>query len=233
MYHHLTGKLVQKIAQEVVVDVHGVGYSLRIPISTYFELPGIGSDVTLYTHLQVTDDAMNLYGFRTINEREFFQQLQTVQRVGPKVALSILSGGRLEHIQQAIRLGDIAFLKKIKGVGEANAKRIVLELGKILVQQSAPESEAVAAVTPAKKGKGKKAESAPTPETFAASPATQALENLDQMTSDAVQLVSKLQEVDNAVALSAVQRAMDQYRKEGAKPATVQELVRRAMAFTE
>jgi Holliday junction DNA helicase RuvA len=234
MYHHITGKLVQKAAGEVVVDVHGVGYLLRIPISTYFELPGLGSEVTLYTHLHVTDDALSLFGFRTINEREFFQQLQTVQRVGPKVSLSVLSGGRLEHIQQAIRLGDVAFLKKIKGVGEANAKRIVLELGKILVQQATPEPAATEpTAAPAKKGRGKKAESVPTPQTFAATPATQALENLDQMTSDAVQLVGKLQEVDNAVALSAVQKAMDAYRKEGAKPETVQALVRKAMAFTD
>ena len=235
MYHHITGTLVSKSAQEAILETHGVGYGPRIPISTYLELPGLGQPLTLYTHLQVTDDALNLFGFHTTQEREFFLQLQTVQRVGPKVALSVLSGGRLEHLHQAIRLGDVNFLKKIKGVGEANAKRIVLELGKILVQQAAPEPVSAPAdsVKPAgKKGKKSAAPASP-PASFGTSPATKALADLDQMTSDAVQLVSKLQEVDNDVALTAVQRAMDEYRKENAKPETVQALVRRAMAFTD
>ena len=233
MYHHITGTLVSKSATEAILETHGIGYGLRIPISTYLELPSLGQTLTLYTHLQVTDDALNLFGFHTTQEREFFLQLQTVQRVGPKVALSVLSGGRLEHLHQAIRLGDVNFLKKIKGVGEANAKRIVLELGKILVQQAAPEPTTAPAEAGKPAKKGKKAAASTTPASFGASPITKALSELDQMTSDAVQLVSKLQEVDNDVALSAVQRAMDEFRKENNHPETVQALVRRAMAFTD
>src|SRR5476651_757348 len=106
--------------------------AFRIPRSRRSLLMG---RVKLLAYLHVTDDAHTLYGFATAAEREFFIQLMTVNGVGPKLALAVLSGGRVQDIQQAIRLGDFASLKRIKGVGENTAKKIVLALGKILIHQ--------------------------------------------------------------------------------------------------
>src|SRR5205085_743846 len=105
----------------------------------------------------VTQDGHTLFGFLTESEREFFLQLMTVSGVGPKMALTVLSGGRVQDIQQAIRLGDFATLKRIKGVGEGTAKKIVLELGKILIHQAATTPES----TKAESKRGAKAFVAP------------------------------------------------------------------------
>src|SRR4029078_8346921 len=133
MYNHISGVLDSRNATEAVIDAQGIGYILRIPESTQQALPSNGKRVKLLAYLHVTDDAHTLYGFGTETEREFFIQLMTVNGVGPKLALTVLSGGRVQDIQQAIRLGDFASLKRIKGVGETTAKKIVLQLGKILI----------------------------------------------------------------------------------------------------
>src|SRR6185295_5234110 len=137
MFNHIAGTLDAKTATEAVVDAGGVGYVLRIPISTSGALPPVGARVRLLAYLHVTQDGHTLFGFLSEAEREFFLQLMTVSGVGPKMALTVLSGGRVHDIQQAIRLGDFATLKRIKGVGEGTAKKIVLELGKILIHQAA------------------------------------------------------------------------------------------------
>ena len=136
MYNHIAGTLDSKTPNSVVVDAGGVGYLLRVPFSTASALPSAGQRVKLLAYLHVTDDALALFGFATEEEREFFIQLMTVNGVGPKLALAVLSGGRVQDIKQAIRLGDYATLKRIKGVGESTAKKIVLELGKILIHQA-------------------------------------------------------------------------------------------------
>ena len=123
MYNHIRGVLDSRTASEVVVEAHGVGYILRIPESTGGALPQLGQRIRLLAYLHVTDDAHTLYGFATEPEREFFIQLMTVNGVGPKLALAVLSGGRVQDIQQAIRLGDFASLKRIKGVGENTAQK--------------------------------------------------------------------------------------------------------------
>lgn len=216
MYHHVSGILSNKSPGEAVVEAAGVGYALRIPLSTYESLPPLGKPVTLLTHLHVTDDALTLFGFRTAEERAFFLQLiQHVDGVGPKVALAVLSGAPLEHVQQAVRLGDVAFLKSIRGVGEATAKRIVLELGKILVKQAAQPGE------PAGKRGAKVAVQAPS------------VTQLDELTSLAVKAVAQLQEVPQDVALKAVQRAMGDMRAAGEPMDAVQDLVRHALPHTE
>jgi Holliday junction DNA helicase RuvA len=195
-----------------------VGYLLKVPLSTYEALPAPGQKVLLLTYLHVTDDALTLFGFATPQEREFFLQLlQHVSGVGPKLALAVLSGGRIERLQQAIRLGDFATLKAIRGVGDATAKRIVLELGKILVKQAA---------------------SAPRAAPASAAPAlgvvqAPGLAGLDEMTDLAVKAVAQLNEVPSDVALRAVQQAFDALRAEGKTPGAVQDLIRRALAFTE
>ena len=247
MFHHIAGTLAHKAPSEAVIEAHGVGYALRIPVSTYLALPGLGQQVSLYAHLHVTDDALTLYGFHTTKEREFFLQLiNHVQRVGPKIALAILSGGRLDHLQQAIRLGDVNFLKRIKGVGDANAKRIVLELGKILVQQTVQESapsDAPASTDEAEPEKGKKgaaktkkggraeapvAEAAPVP-----LDPTQQLEKLDEITTLAVKALVRLNEVPEDTALHAVQRATQERRAAGKSLDSVQELIRHALPYAQ
>jgi Holliday junction DNA helicase RuvA len=219
MFHHIAGALAARTPTEAVVEAAGVGYLLRIPLSTYEALPATGKPVTLLTYLHVTDDALTLFGFATAAERDFFLQLiQNVNGVGPKVALAVLSGGRLEHIQQAIRLGDVTALKAIRGVGDATAKRIVLELGKILVR----EAEAAG-----RKGR---------PPGVAAPGAAgdrPSVARLDEMTELAVKAVAQLNEVPRDAALAAVQRAYDELRAEGRPPEDVQDLIRRALRYTE
>lgn len=217
MYHHISGVLTSKSPGEAVIEAAGVGYKIQIPLSTYETLPPSGKPVTLLTHLHVTDDALTLFGFRSAEERTFFLQLiGHVSGVGPKVAMAVLSGAPLNHTLQAIRLGDVALLKSIRGVGDATAKRIVLELGKILVKQVAEPT------AKAGSGRGSKA-------TVQAPSVTQ----LDEMTTLAVKAVAQLNEVPQEVALKAVQRAMDEMRAAGEPIDAVQDLVRRALGYAE
>lgn len=226
MYHHLAGILASKTPGEAIVEAAGVGYQLRISLHTYETLPAAGQPVKVLTHLHVTDDNLALYGFATERERAFFRQLiGNVKGVGPRVALAVLSGGRVEHLQQAIRLGDVATLKAIKGVGEATAKRIVLELGKILVKQA--ETKAPQPAEGSAK-RGKKGTAAPAAERSAAT-----LSDLDEMTDLAVKAVTQLNEVPSDVALRSVQRAIEDLRNEGAAPESVQDLIRRALPYAE
>lgn len=219
MFHHITGALAARTPTQAVVEAGGVGYLLKIPLSTYEALPATGKPVTLLTYLHVTDDALTLFGFATAAERDFFLQLiQNVNGVGPKVALAVLSGGRLEHIQQAIRLGDVTALKAIRGIGDATAKRIVLELGKILVR----EAEAA--------GRKGRAPGVSTPGVEGGQPS---VAHLDEMIELAVKAVAQLNEVPRDAALTAVQRAYDELRAEGHPPEDVQDLIRRALRYTE
>ncbi|HLX60739.1 MAG TPA: Holliday junction branch migration protein RuvA [Planctomycetota bacterium] len=214
MYNHITGTLDTKSPTEAVVDANGVGYVLRIPLSTATALPDPGTRVKLFAHLHVTDDAHTLFGFATELEREFFLQLMTVSGVGPKMALTVLSGGRVQDIQQAIRLGDFASLKRIKGVGDGTAKKIVLELGKILIHKPAPE--AVAAASSA----------ASATRDAAIAP------GLDSDADLAMKAVMQLQQVAPDVALQAVQRAFSELSATHKARPIVQEVVQLAMKYT-
>jgi holliday junction DNA helicase RuvA len=214
MYNHIAGTLDSKTNSEAVVDANGVGYVLRIPLSTATSLPKIGLRVKLLAYLHVTQDAQTLYGFLTEVEREFFLQLMTVSGVGPKMALTVLSGGRVQDIQQAIRLGDYASLKRIKGVGEGTAKKIVLELGKILIHQAASPDAA-----PAEKGSK-------------ASARIPVNAGLDEEVDLAVKAVMQLQEVTPDIALQAVQRAFSELSATGKTRPAVQDIIQRAMRFT-
>jgi holliday junction DNA helicase RuvA len=216
MYNHISGTLESKTPTEVVVDANGVGYLLRVPVYTSSALPEVGQPVKLLAYLHVTDDAHTLFGFSIEAERQFFLQLMTVSGVGPKMALTVLSGGRVPDLQQAIRLGDIASLRRIKGVGEGTAKKIVLELGKILIHQ--PVVETTKAVQSAiKKGGG------------VISPVAS---GLDEEADLAVKAVVQLQEVPSDVALQAVQRAFSELSAGSGKRPAVQDVVQRAMRYT-
>ena len=128
MIGRLSGTLVEKHPPQVVVMSHGVGYELDVPMSTFYNLPRTGEPVELLTHLVVREDAHLLFGFLTANERSAFRQLLKVNGVGPKVALSVLSGMSVDDLATAVAGQDAARLTKVPGVGRKTADRLVLEL---------------------------------------------------------------------------------------------------------
>ena len=128
MIARLEGVLAEKSPEAVVLDVHGVGYELRVPLSTFFELPDEGKTVRLRVHTHVREDAFLLYGFGTELERALFRLLLGASGVGPKLALAILSGLPTDKLIAALRSGNLAALVGIPGVGKKTAERIVVEL---------------------------------------------------------------------------------------------------------
>ncbi len=128
MIAQLTGVVVKPNLTEVILDVHGVGYKLAIPMSTYDVLPGEGKTVTLLTHLQVSENDMSLYGFATERERAVFYLLTTVNGIGSKTALNILSSMNIPAFCQAVLDGDVKALKSLNGIGTKTAERMVVEL---------------------------------------------------------------------------------------------------------
>lgn len=129
MINFLQGKLVEALPTQVTVDVHGVGYEVLIPLSSFDKLPQPGAEVKILTHLAVREDAHMLYGFMTAAEREMFRLLiNTVSGIGPKIALNILSGMNVTALRGAVSNGDVKSLSQISGVGKKTAERIVVEL---------------------------------------------------------------------------------------------------------
>jgi len=124
----LRGKIAVKTPPHLTVDVGGVGYDVEAPMSTFYTLPPVGSEVRLLTHLVVREDAHILYGFGTVEERALFRNLLKVSQVGPKMALSILSGVSVEGFATIVKLGDAASLTKIPGVGRKTAERLLVEM---------------------------------------------------------------------------------------------------------
>lgn len=129
MITFLHGKLADVLPTQVVVDVQGVGYEVLVPLSTSDRLPVPGSEVHLLTHLAVREDAHVLYGFLTASERDLFRMLiNTVSGIGPKIALSVLSGMNIAAFRAAVAAGDVKALSSVQGVGRKTAERIVVEL---------------------------------------------------------------------------------------------------------
>jgi len=124
----LTGVIAHKSPDHIILDVHGVGYRVLIPFSTYYELPDEGGNAVLHIHTSVREDAIQLYGFRTSLEKSFFQLLISVSGVGPKMARDILSNIQPAPLAQALAQGDIHKLSTIPGIGKKTAERLVLEL---------------------------------------------------------------------------------------------------------
>ena len=124
----LSGILRYKSPTEVLLDVHGVGYAVHIPLSTYAAMGTVGSSVTLLTHLQVREDALVLFGFATENERDMFRLLLGVTGIGPKLAQNILSGIAAPDLRGLIRSGNASALTSIPGIGKKTAERIILDL---------------------------------------------------------------------------------------------------------
>lgn len=128
MIGRLQGQLAAKHPPQVLVDCHGVGYEVDVPMSTFYNLPEVGGAVTLLTHLVVREDAHVLFGFATAAEREAFRQLIKVSGVGPRMALGVLSGMAVAELAQAITQQSAARLTKVPGIGKKTAERLLLEL---------------------------------------------------------------------------------------------------------
>jgi holliday junction DNA helicase RuvA len=124
----ISGKLVAKLPPQIMVDVHGVGYELDVPMSTLYQLPVTGAEVMLLTHLIVREDAHQLYGFASEGERALFRRLLKISGVGARMALAVLSGMSVSDLRQAVSAQDSARLTRIPGIGKKTAERLILEL---------------------------------------------------------------------------------------------------------
>ena len=128
MIGRLTGLLAEKNPPEILVDCNGVGYEVLVPMSTFYNLPGLGEKVSLLTHLVVREDAQILYGFAQSSERSAFRQLIKISGVGPRTALSVLSGLSVAELAQAITAQEAGRIIKVPGIGKKTAERLLLEL---------------------------------------------------------------------------------------------------------
>lgn len=128
MIGRIAGKLITKHPPHIVVDVHGVGYELDVPMSTLYQLPATGTEVVLLTHLIVREDAHQLYGFATESERALFRKLLKISGVGARIALAVLSGMSVNDVRQAVAEQDSGRLTRIPGIGKKTAERLLLEL---------------------------------------------------------------------------------------------------------
>ena len=143
MIGRLTGILAEKSPPQLLIDVNGVGYEVDVPMSSFYNLPGLGERITLLTHFVVREDAQLLYGFLTHDERATFRKLVTISGVGPRTALSILSGLSVADLAQAVSLQESGRLVKVPGIGKKTAERLLLELkGKLGDSLAAPASVA-------------------------------------------------------------------------------------------
>jgi Holliday junction DNA helicase RuvA len=128
MIARIQGILAYKSASHVIVDVHGIGYRIFVPLTTFYELPETGQSVSLNTYTHVKEDALHLFGFHTPDDQSIFQLLISVSGIGPKLALNILSGIPAPEFVRAVTQGNLSRLVAIPGVGKKTAERIVLEL---------------------------------------------------------------------------------------------------------
>jgi Holliday junction DNA helicase RuvA len=131
----ISGKIVYKGISHVIVDVQGVGYRVFIPLTTFYELPETGEPITLHIHTNVKQDAINLFGFYTIQERDLFQLMISVSGIGPKMSMNILSGISAQELLGAISGGNVGKLIRIPGVGKKMAERLILELKEKVVKK--------------------------------------------------------------------------------------------------
>ena len=148
MIAHLRGTLLAKHPNQAIVETHGVGYDVVISVPTFSELPVAGAEVALHIHTHVREDALSLYGFLRLAEKHLFEKLLTVSGIGPKLAITILSGMPADEMVAAIRSGDLARLTRIPGIGKKTAERMVLELRDKLPAPTGAAEVSMAAVSP-------------------------------------------------------------------------------------
>ena len=147
MIAHLTGTILGKQPNAVVIDVNGVGYEVTIPVSTFYELGDIGTQASLRVHTHVREDAIQLFGFRTGREKELFLRLTSVSGIGPKLGITFLSGTSPDDLIAAIRSNDLARLVSIPGVGRKTAERVVIELRDKIGQLALVDSDVASTAT--------------------------------------------------------------------------------------
>jgi len=148
MIAHLRGTLLAKHPNQAIVETHGVGYDVAITVPTFSEMPAAGSEVALHIHTHVREDALSLYGFLRLEEKRLFEKLLTVSGIGPRLAITILSGMPAKEMIGAIRGGDVARLTRIPGIGKKTAERMVLELRDKLPAAAGPIAVAAVQVSP-------------------------------------------------------------------------------------
>jgi holliday junction DNA helicase RuvA len=124
----LRGTLVHKQPPWLVIEVHGVGYELEAPMSTFYDLPDVGREVALFTHYAQKEDSVSLYGFLRESERRLFRDVQKVSGIGAKIALAVLSGVSVDEFARLVQAGDVTALTRIPGIGKKTAERMVVEL---------------------------------------------------------------------------------------------------------
>src|SRR5438445_13619408 len=147
MIAHLRGKLLAKHPNQVIVETSGVGYDVTITVPTFSDLPETGTEVALHIHTHVREDALALYGFLRSSEKLLFEKLITVSGIGPKLAITILSGMAADEMVRSIRGNDVARLTRIPGIGKKTAERMVLELRDKLPAEGVVESAVMPAIS--------------------------------------------------------------------------------------
>jgi len=147
MIAHLRGRLLSKHPNQAVVETGGVGYDVTITVPTFSDLPALGSEVALHIHTHVREDLIALYGFLRPAEKQLFEKLITVSGIGPKLAVTILSGMVADDLARAIRGNDVARLTRIPGIGKKTAERMVLELRDKLPEVAGTSAPAVSALS--------------------------------------------------------------------------------------
>src|ERR1700729_528942 len=148
MIAHLRGTLLAKRPNQAIVETHGVGYDVAFSVPTFTEMPAAGAEVALHVHTHVREDALSLYGFLRLAEKQLFEKLLTVSGIGPKLAITILSGMPTDEMVHAIRGGDVARLTGIPGIGKKTAERMVLELRDKLPAGVGPAEASITAASP-------------------------------------------------------------------------------------
>jgi Holliday junction DNA helicase RuvA len=141
MIGQLRGMILRKKPNLLLLDVQGVGYEVQIPVTTFYELPDEGSEVTLMIYTHVREEALALFGFREQRDKDFFLKLISVSGVGPRLAITILSGAPVEELAQAVSAGNLARLTSIPGVGRKTAERLILELRSQVATFLMPEDQ--------------------------------------------------------------------------------------------
>jgi Holliday junction DNA helicase RuvA len=149
MIAFLRGRVLDKQPNRIIVEVHGVGYEIHVPLSTYYDIGDEGADIALRVHTHVREDALQLYGFLTALELQVFEHLIAISGIGPRLAIAVLSGIDTRDLVVAVQHGDLARLTGIPGIGKKTAERIILELKDRLARVAVPAGvEAAAVVSP-------------------------------------------------------------------------------------
>jgi Holliday junction DNA helicase RuvA len=146
MIAHLSGKLLSKQPNQLIVDVNGVGYEVNVPLSTFYEIGEIGASVQLLIYTHVREDTIALFGFKSAKEKQMFEQLTSVSGIGPKLGITILSGMSVAELVPAIRESNWVRLTSIPGVGRKTAERLVVELRDKLIKVESIPAGAVSPV---------------------------------------------------------------------------------------